>query len=1835
MVAAGTSLAMLVAVLTVLAPSASASTFPGIVGPIVFDQTAGTGINAPTTTEIWSANPDGTSAHALTTTTSSASDTDPRVSADGQWIVFTRGGFTSTSPGGTAEHLMIMRADGSDLTDLSLKATPNIASTADSEFGPSFSPDSGTLVFERFDGSTGQSLGIYKMSLTLPVSGTPNAGGVFRITNGDDESPTVSSNGQLAFTRISSTDFTTTIYTAPNICAYPCTAATALTASDPNGADQNHPDFSPDGSEMVFDGAFNGQNGLFEVSSAGGATPTLLVANPSGKSYEHPSFSPDGTQIVFDENTFTVGPGGSPTHSLLTMAATAGATPSVITGLGGTPTASNADPDWGGTSTVPTFANYIPAPGSASGPSLSSPQGVAMDGANVVVADSGDNVLKVYQPNGTWLPPALGPASGAGQLATPRRAVLVNGELITTSSFGGAVVKINPTTGANDGEFDKGGVTWQFPLGIAYDSSPAASFVAVADALNNAVYVFDTSGNLKATLTGSGSGPGALKGPEGVAFDAAGNLWVADTQNGRIVEFAKNGAASWTAASAWTGHDGGSSSFYPTGLDIDQTDDTIWVADFHSNIVAAFDSTGTLLGKITTAAAGSALNQPVDVAVDQQTSDLYVVDEGNNRVVHYKSSQPSGGGGTPPTLTIRGTTNEVGTSATLNGTVNPNGETVTDCHFDWGLDTSYGNTAPCTPAPGGGTTAVNVSADISGLTPGGNYHYRLVATNKTGTSMTDDNGFTAYAAPEATTNVPTLALANELDVAGSLINTGGADTHWYFQWGPSLDSMPNDEPAYPGTDAGVLPPGGTFVGANITGLQPNTTYCYRLVAYNTFGVTYATDANSGDPGTNHGLCAQTAGLPQPPAVANESAAASSGTTMQFSGTVNPESQFTTFFFQYSTLSDLVHSGQGGPNNGCFLENGVCTAGEVPVDDPGGQLNYTDATPHVVSTTASNLKPGTEYFYRLVAHNLAGYTYGPIESESTPEVAGTCHHELDFGPVVVTADCLTRQGLTWVSDGDLTFAGFHMSGKVIIDPLNMLVRSQGDATVSVGPWTIPGGQIGPIVIPPHQVGPITLYHGSFTWVLQGGPLINSLIGYLKGLAGGWFPHMPGVQLPPVIVKLPDLAGKLPTLPNLGLPDFSKVGSLGTLARLAGIDPGKINTDLSQPTIKLSPNLIPDVNLPDSCITTGDTATFFKLPFDADACVKITDNTTSLQAGVSIPSIGGITRFLDGGVGADVYMDITPQGQVKNVSASALLPMVTIGPLTIGTEKNPTSLSWDGNTDDLKGSGGAGLFDNSIGASGSFDILEGKLVNALLDVKTGDLPIGATGLYFNEAAVKYGADQGIYGTALLGYGPKVGWPGGSGHLMKMFIEPGYDFKTQTLHLSGDLNVLTDPTKGTYTPLTAPGQHSFHLDWCISCGEITAGASLGFTEKAKLPVLGDTGISLYGSLGGALIFGGPPQFQIDGTGSVTLSCGICGSASVEGHVTVSSKGVAVCGDGQLGPFKGNAGVGYVWGGSFDTWADPTSAICDLGAYRIMAAQAAGDGARAAGATGFLVKPGQHQVDLRFNGSGGAPQAILHGPGGALVAPPSSGDVAATANTLVLVDPSSNSTTIDLVDPAPGRWTITTAAGSPPITQALRSDLLPPPSVHAHVVVKHHHYTLVYTMRSIAGQQVTFSEQGRRLMHTIGVAKGTSGRIRFVPAYGSGGIRKLIAAVDEGGLPRETDVSGHYRAPAPVKPHRPQHLRVVRHGATAIVSWHRTIGAHGYLVGVIYNSGFRKVARTTRTRFVIHGVFGVTPVKAVVAGISGDGHTWGPKARATSPGKVPGKKHHRHKKKHKKRRR
>jgi hypothetical protein len=93
------------------------------------------------------------------------------------------------------------------------------------------------------------------------------------------------------------------------------------------------------------------------------------------------------------------------------------------------------------------------------------------------------------------------------------------------------------------------------------------------------------------------------------------------------------------------------------------------------------------------------------------------------------------------------------TSATLNGTIDPNGG-WTSYHFEYGPDAAYGSQVPAvddTLAPSTSTQTVGVG--VTGLQAGTTYHYRLVASNAGGVNYSDDGTFTTKAA------VPTLALS--------------------------------------------------------------------------------------------------------------------------------------------------------------------------------------------------------------------------------------------------------------------------------------------------------------------------------------------------------------------------------------------------------------------------------------------------------------------------------------------------------------------------------------------------------------------------------------------------------------------------------------------------------------------------------------------------------------------------------------------------------------------------------------------------------------------------------------------------------------------------------------------------------------------------------------------------------------------------------------------------------------------------------------------------------------------------------------------------------------------
>ena len=129
---------------------------------------------------------------------------------------------------------------------------------------------------------------------------------------------------------------------------------------------------------------------------------------------------------------------------------------------------------------------------------------------------------------------------------------------------------------------------------------------------------------------------------------------------------------------------------------------------------------------------------------------------------------------TPPAVsTGEATELQVEGSAKLEGTVNPEGETLTSCEFEYGTEVAYGQTAPCVPAPGTGTSPVAVHAALSGLTPGTLYHYRLVAANAEVASPGADRTFIAPTHPridgESAADVASSSatLAAQIDPGGS------------------------------------------------------------------------------------------------------------------------------------------------------------------------------------------------------------------------------------------------------------------------------------------------------------------------------------------------------------------------------------------------------------------------------------------------------------------------------------------------------------------------------------------------------------------------------------------------------------------------------------------------------------------------------------------------------------------------------------------------------------------------------------------------------------------------------------------------------------------------------------------------------------------------------------------------------------------------------------------------------------------------------------------------------------------------------------------------------------
>lgn len=259
-----------------------------------------------------------------------------------------------------------------------------------------------------------------------------------------------------------------------------------------------------------------------------------------------------------------------------------------------------------------TLAGQVGVVGSSDGTAsalFNQPTGVAIDAAgNVYVADTNNDEIRKVTASGivSTFAGAAGLAGSADGVGTAARfnnpsgiAADANGDLYVSDTLNHAIRKITSTgvvttfagTAGASGFIDGAGTAAEFhgPQGLALDAS---GNLFVADTNNNAIRKIVTGSGVVSTVAGQSGAAGSVDGsnsqaqfhyPSDVAVDAAGNLYVADTENDTLREIAATGAVSTLAGLAGSSGSadgtGSAARFgFPTGVGVNSSGE-IYVAD--------------------------------------------------------------------------------------------------------------------------------------------------------------------------------------------------------------------------------------------------------------------------------------------------------------------------------------------------------------------------------------------------------------------------------------------------------------------------------------------------------------------------------------------------------------------------------------------------------------------------------------------------------------------------------------------------------------------------------------------------------------------------------------------------------------------------------------------------------------------------------------------------------------------------------------------------------------------------------------------------------------------------------------------------------------------------------------------------------------------------------------------------------------------------------------------------------------------------------------------------------------------------------------------------------
>jgi hypothetical protein len=428
-----------------------------------------------------------------------------------------------------------------------------------------------------------------------------------------------------------------------------------------------------------------------------------------------------------------------------------------------------------------------------------------------------------------------------------------------------------------------------------------------------------------------------------------------------------------------------------------------------------------------------------------------------------------------------------------------------------------------------------------------------------------------------------------------------------------------------------------------------------------------------------------------------------------------------------------------------------------------------------------------------------------------------------------------------------------------------------------------------------------------------------------------------------------------------------------------------------------------------------------------------------------------------------------------------------------------------------------------------------------------------------------------------------------------------KPSILRLAGSMSVVSVPFAHGFVEYRTNGLLKFGggLDFTAPLGaaQVVAGIPEG-------PPLGPGFVDLTDG-----------RFNAPFKGSVCVPAG-CGFINVGAEGVVSSSGIAACGQFTVTPVpkvEVSAGFGYHWGGSPEVFADLGG--CDVGPYAVSA------GGRAHAAqlgTTVNVKAGLPQENIVVQGSGGAPQITVTGPGRETVSS-TPGGLARSAHMVVFSNAAASRTYVLIGKPPAGDYSIATLPGSPAIAAVRHADGLPAPSVKARLGGRGYRRTLRYTIKTIAGQKVRFLERAGGVGSDLGEGKGSSGTLRFAPAEGPAGKRQIVALVEQNAIPRREIVVASYTAPPPRRPARPSRVRLKRSGSGVRVTWGPAARAARYVVRVRLHDGTSRLftVRAKKRSLKVPGVARRTFGSVTVAGLTRSGLA-GPSRKASVKRKV-----------------